>query len=168
MSEADKAMIEKRSQLLARVALTRGLHVDVHPFSDSPDTGIDFIGTIRPNPEDKVQGFLPFAVLVWGTAKELATEEEATKYARSQKKMHLQKTEFFMPVIVLLFSMQQDKAYCAWLVKPSKDSTKLVHLKDLDFTLFDRKELNSTVSSIKEWYERMTPTIVGQPHRQTA
>ena len=81
MSEADKAMIEKRSELLARVALTRGLNVDVHPFADSPDTGIDLICTIRPDPDDEVHGFLPFAVIVWGTAKELATEDEATKSA---------------------------------------------------------------------------------------
>ena len=66
-----------------------------------------------------------------------------------------------MPVIVLLFSMQQDKAYFAWLVKPCKDPNKLLHLKELDFTLFDRKELDSMVSSIKKWYERMSTTIVG-------
>src|SRR5712692_9048160 len=161
MSEADKAdMIGKRSELLARVVLTRRLNIDVHPFSDSPDAGIDLICTIRPDPDDKVQGFFPFAVIVWGTAKELTTEDEATKYARSRKKMHKHKAEFFMPVIVLLFSMQKDEGYFSWLVKPSKESNKLLHLRELDFTLFDSRQLDRMVNSIKKWYQRMTTTIV--------
>jgi hypothetical protein len=161
MSEGDKVdMIQKRSELLATVVLTRRLNIDVHPFSDPVDPGINVICTIRPDPDDKVQGFFPFAVIVWGTAKELTTEHEATRYARSRKRMHTDKAEFFMPVIVLLFSMQKDEGFFSWLVKPVKDSNKLLHLGELDFTLFDSRQLDRMVDRIKKWYERMTAAIV--------
>jgi hypothetical protein len=162
MNKIDKVdIIANRSRLLAKVVLTRRLNVDVHPFSDANDNGIDLICTIRPDPEDMVQGFLPFATVVWGTAKELMTTDEATSYARFRRKSHdLDDGEFFMPVIVLLFSMQKDEAYFSWLVKPYKDSNKLMRVKDLSFTHFDRRELDKMVSNIKKWYQRLTTTLL--------
>jgi hypothetical protein len=161
MSETDAAeMIGRRSELLARVVLTRRLNIDVHPFSDTADAGIDLICTIRPDPDDEVHGFLPFGVIVWGTAKELATADKATKYARSRRKARSPKTQYYMPVIVLLFSMQKDESYFSWLVKPGQDSNKLLDLTELDFTLFDNRQFDKMVNTIKKWYRRLTTTIV--------
>jgi hypothetical protein len=151
-------MIGRRSELLATVVLTRRLNIDVHSFGTSDDSP-DLICTIRPDPEEKIHGFLPFGVFVWGTAKELASEEEATRFARSRQ-AKIRKDTFLMPVIVLLFSMKKDEAYFAWLVEPCKDSAKLMHLTDLDFTLFDGKQLDRMISRIKKWFQRMQTTIL--------
>jgi hypothetical protein len=151
-------MIGKRSELLANVVLTRRLNIDVHSFGTN-DEGPDLICTIRPDPEEKVHGFLPFGVFVWGTSKELASEQEATRFARSQR-AKIRKEAFLMPVIVLLFSMKKDEAYFAWLVEPCKDSARLTHLTDLDFALFDGKQLDRMVFRIKKWYQRMQSTIL--------
>jgi hypothetical protein len=151
-------MIGKRSELLANVVLTRRLNIDVHTFGTDHDSP-DLICTIHADPEEKVHGFLPFGVFVWGTAKELASEQEATRFARSQR-AKIRKEAFLMPVIVLLFSMRKDEAYFAWLVEPCKDSPKLMHLTDLDFTPFDGKQLDRMISRIKKWYQRMQTTIL--------
>jgi len=72
------ALIAQRSALLATVVLTRRLNIDVHPFGTAGDVGIDLIATIRPDADEELQGFLPFAVVVWGTSKELHNANEAT------------------------------------------------------------------------------------------
>jgi hypothetical protein len=159
MSDTTKAaMIGRRSELLATVALTRRLNVDVHPFG-AKDEGIDLICTIRPETGEKLHGFLPFGAFVWGTAEELDTEDAATRYARLRKK-EFNKELFFMPVVVLLFSMVKDEGYVAWLVKPGKDSDKLFRCKDLAFRPFDVRRLDKVVNSIKRWYQRLETTIV--------
>ena len=159
MSETDTLnMVGRRSELLANVVLTRRLNINVHSFGKSDDAP-DLICTIHPDPEEKIRGFLPFGVFVWGTAKELASEQEATRFARSQR-AKIRKEAFLIPVIVLLFSMKKDEAYFAWLVEPCKDSTKLMHSTDLDFTLFDGKQLDRMISRIKKWYQRMQTTVL--------
>lgn len=159
MSETDTLnMIERRSELLATVVLTRRLNIDVHPFGTQDDSP-DLICTIRPDPEEEVHGFLPFGVFVWGTSKELANEQEANRFARSQRaKIH--KEPFLMPVIILLFSMKKDEAYFAWLVEPCEDSAKLMRLPEPQFAAFDGKQLDRMISRIKKWYERVQATII--------
>lgn len=110
MSQSSEAsMIGRRSELLAKVLLTRRLR----------EEGIDLICTIRLGPGDKLQGFLPFGVMVKGTARKLDTEQEATSFAHHHRKT-FSADKFFMPVIVLLVSMQKDEAYFSWLVRPEK------------------------------------------------
>src|SRR5438105_4159880 len=98
MSETDTLdMIGRRSELLANVVLTRRLNIDVHSFG-TKDDGPDLLCTIRPDPEEEIHGFLPFGVFVWGTSKELASVQEATRFARSQR-AKIRKEVFVMPVI---------------------------------------------------------------------
>jgi hypothetical protein len=164
MSETAAAqMIERRSELLARVALTRRLNIDVHPFSDATDAEIDLICTMRPEPDDEGPSFCPFGVVVWGTAKELPTADKATRYGRTRGKTRSPKTQYLMPVIVLLFSMQKDEAYFSWLVKPDNDSYKLWDMAELDFALFDNRQFDKTVNAIKKWYRRLTAALIADP-----
>jgi hypothetical protein len=148
----ENQMIHRRSEMLARVALTRRLNVDVHPFEDPTDHALDLICTIR---DERVQGFLPFGVVVWGTATEIKNADEATAFARQHKKLNPDAT-FLMPVIILLFSMQNDEAYFAWFVEPSKDRTKLLTVNKPTFKAFDSRELDRMLNRITKWYNRMT------------
>ncbi len=75
---------------------------------------------------------------------------------------------FLLPVIVLLFSMKKDEAYFAWLVEPCNGSAKLMHLAELDFTLFDAKQLDRMIAKIKKWYERLQTTILADPDETDA
>jgi hypothetical protein len=159
MSETAEAnLIKRRSELLATVVLTRRLNIDVHPFGGNTQ-GINLICTIRPERGEKVHGFFPFGVIVWGTTEELDTEEEATKYARSHKK-EFDDELFFMPVIILLFSMIRDEGYASWLVKPGKNSDKLIRCQEMDFKKFDIRQLDKVVNSMKKWYLRLGTSMV--------
>jgi hypothetical protein len=148
--------VGRRAELLARVALTRRLNVDVLPFDEKRDAGIDFIGVIR---NDEVKGFLPFAVVVWGTAKQLDSEREANLFGR-QKPSITKRGQFFMPVVALLFSMHQDEAFYAWLVEPSKDTTKLLNAEVPTFKTFDGREFDKMISRIVKWYHRLQERVV--------
>jgi hypothetical protein len=162
MSEGNKSqMVGRRSELLAQVALTASLDIDVHPFDVGGKNNIDLVCTIRPEVERGPQGFMPFGVLLSGTAKELKTGEDATKFAKSHWKLDPQKRVVYsIPVIALLFSMVNDAGYFAWVAEPEKESEHLLHRTDLDFSTFDKKQLDRLIIQIKKWYLKVYDTIV--------
>ena len=153
-------LVTRRSKLLAKVALTRRLNVDVHSF-DPAEGGPDLICTIRPDPNEELNGFLPFGVFVWGTSNELASEQDAAKFARTRPAKFRKDTfTFLIPVIVLVFSMKKDEAFFAWVMEPCEDEPRLSHRSSLEFALFDGKQLDILIRRIKGWYERMQSTIL--------
>jgi hypothetical protein len=149
-------MVGRRSELLARVALTRRLNIDVFGFDMGGEMGIDLLCSIRAR---TVPGFLPFGVLVWGTSDPLDTSEELAKHIRGRGKKLDKRTRYFFPVIVLLFSMHNDKEFYAWLVEPCENSTHLVDVVDLDFKPFDTRQLDRVIRRITNWYNRLAADI---------
>lgn len=148
-------IIGERAELLARVALTRRMNVAIHSFGDQGDGALDLICTIR---EDEVKGFLPFGVMVWGTAKELNHGGDVSSITRLKLKDH--DTRYFLPVIILVFSMQNDAAYFSWLVQPDPSSEgKLRHFTKPIFRPFTAKQLDIVVKSIVDWYAKKTEEI---------
>ncbi len=155
MSQANQ-MVGHRSELLARVALTRRLNIDVFDLDMGGEMGLDLVCSIR---DPAVPGFLPFGVLVWGTSDPLDTSEELAKHVRGRRKRLDKRTRYFIPVIVLLFSMHNDKEFYAWLVEPCENSTHLVDVADLDFKPFDTKQLDRVVRRITNWYKCLAADI---------
>jgi hypothetical protein len=78
-----KQMVGHRSELLARVALTRRLNIDVFNMDIGGEMGIDLLCSIR---DPALPGFLPFGVLVWGTSNPLDTSEDLAKQVRARRK----------------------------------------------------------------------------------
>jgi hypothetical protein len=152
----ENQMVGHRSELLARVALTRRLNIDVFDLDTGGEMGIDLLCSIR---APTVPGFLPFGVLVWGTPDPLDTSEELAKHVRGRRKKLDKRTRYFIPVIVLLFSMHNDKEFYAWLVEPCENSTHLVDVADLDFKPFDTKQLDRVIRRITNWYKRLAADI---------
>jgi hypothetical protein len=155
MSSASQ-MVGHRSELLARVALTRRLNIDVFNMDVGGEMGIDLLCSIR---DPTVPGFLPFGVLVWGTSNSLDTSEDLAKHVRGRRKKFDKRTRYFIPVIVLLFSMHNDREFYAWLVEPREGSTHLVDVADLDFKPFDTKQLDRVNRRITNWYKRLAADI---------
>ena len=164
--QVEHELISERAELLAKVFLTRRLNVQVHPFGEKgrPDQGVDFIGTIR---HDSVKGFLSFAVTVWGTAKELNDEAEATAFARPRWKQVAQAT-FFMPAVVLLFSMHKDEGYFSWVAEPSKQSNRLLRVAEPDFKTFNAQQLDRMINRIAKWYARLRKFLVAEAGEATS
>jgi hypothetical protein len=149
-------MVGHRSELLAKVALTRRLNIDVFDFDMGGEMRIDLLCSIR---DASIPGFLPFGVLVWGTSDPLETSEELAKHVRGRRKKPDKRTRYFFPVIVLLFSMHNDEAFYAWLVEPCENSTRLVDVADLDFKPFDTKQLDRVTRRITNWYKHLAADI---------
>jgi len=151
----EQAMIGERAELLAKVALTRRMNITVHPFADHRDRDLDLLCTIH---ENKVKGFLPFGVLVWGTSKELAQGGDVSSIAR--QKLKDQDTRYFLPVIILVFSMHNDAAFFSWLVQPDPLSEgKLRQFTRPIFRPFTTKHLDVIVKNVVEWYARRTSDV---------
>jgi hypothetical protein len=155
MSQANQ-MVGHRSELLARVALTRRLNIDVFNIDMGGEMGIDMLCSIR---DPTFPGFLPFGVLVWGTSNPLDTSEDLAKHVRGRRKKLDKRTQYYIPVIVLLFSMHNDREFYAWLVEPCGDSTQLVDVADLDFKPFDTKQLDRVIRRITKWYKLLAADI---------
>jgi hypothetical protein len=149
-------MVGHRAELLARVALTRRMNIDVFELDTGGEMGIDLLCSIR---DPTVPGFLQFGALVWGTSDPLDTSEELAKHVRGRRKKLDKRTRYFIPVIVLLFSMHNDKEFYAWFVEPCENSTQLVDVADLDFKPFDTKQLDRLIRRIKNWYKRLAADI---------
>jgi hypothetical protein len=149
-------MVGHRSELLARVALTRRLNIDVFNMDTGGEMGIDLLCSIR---DPTLPGFLPFGVLVWGTSNPLDTSEDLAKHVRGRRKKLDKRPRYFIPVIVLLFSMHNDREFYAWLVEPRDDSTHLVDVAELDFKPFDTKQLDRVIRRITNWYKRLAADI---------
>lgn len=155
-------VIAERTELLARVFLTRREDVQVLPFGADDLT---FFASIYSHKATEVKGFCGFGVMVWGTEKELGDDEEATKYM-ARKWKHLQKDAkgtifYYIPVIILLFSMVNDTGYYAWLFEPSEEDgqPKLLQQMELRAEKFDKRKLDQVVERVLNWYERFSQMI---------
>ncbi len=149
-------LIERRSHALAEVMLTRRLDIEVR---DLALESLDFLGVIHSELDEPMQRqFLHFGIIVRGTDRLLENEVEATEFARGlQKQTNRLKNEstWFMPVILLLFSMQNDEGYFAWMVEPDKESMKLLQRRQPECVAFDKKQLDRMVSRIEKYYARL-------------
>jgi len=155
MNEATEG-IGVRAELLAKLHLTRRLNVDVHPFDEGGKAALDFVCTIR---SKDVRGFLPFGVIVWGTAKGLPTEDEATAFVR----LRLRNTErpmYCMPVIALAFSMDNDEGYFGWIVEPCKETGKLLTVSRVRCKQFNAKQLDRITKRITGWYRTTQNNLI--------
>jgi hypothetical protein len=132
------------------------LNIDVFDMDMTGETGIDLLCSIR---DPILPGFLTFGVLVWGTSNPLDTSEDLAKHVRGRRKKLAERTGYFIPVIVLLFSMHNDREFYAWLVEPREDSTHLVDVADLDFKPFDTKQLDKVIRRITNWYKHLAADI---------
>ena len=110
--------------------------------------------------------------MVWGTEKELADDEEATKYlARRWKQLQKDaksRTFYYLPVIILLFSMVNDTGYYAWLFEPSVENgqPKLLQHTELWAEKFVKRKLDLVVERILSWYDRFSQ-MISVPYRDS-
>jgi hypothetical protein len=165
MHPADNAFIAHRTEALARVFLTRRQDITVLSFEERH---LDLFASIEPRPADPVRGFMGFGVIRWGTDRVLPTEAAATQYAntrwRAETKKEKERTVYFLPVLLLLFSMEDDQGYYAWVTEPCVGEgdgfPKLKVVEQLDCTGLERGSLDDIVSRVKEWYTHLAPALL--------
>src|SRR5262245_49641269 len=113
--------VNHRVNLLAKVFLTRLPTIQVNRL----DVGHVQLLAIDLPDEKKDDTVRSFGIILWGTAKPLATEEDATKDANSHwRRRHNRASKvppFSFPVLALVSSVENDLGYYAWAWEPSVD-----------------------------------------------
>lgn len=151
MSKVADSFIEQRSKILAMVQFTS--RPDLH-VSDSPeDSGLDLL----------VQTVFAldylglFGVALKGTIQSIRDAKEATQILGTmyREKSSDPSLRYPFPVVVLLFSMQDDSGYYAWLVEPvgvREGEPKLKLHGSPNCEPFNRTSLTYLIARVNDWY----------------
>ena len=160
-----------RTEALARVFLTRRADVEVAPFGSGIESGIDLYVRIIPSKEGDPGGLFGFGVQLRGTGISLPDEAAANRYGRHLRpgKIHGREREFqqyYFPVLVLLFTMDEDRGYYAWVTEPilAADECK-PHLRratKLEFSRIQRDTIDDIVERVRGWYKELAAEIFDQ------
>lgn len=151
-------MIMHRAEALALVALTRNRFVT--PIR--ADVGdLDFLALVQG--KEEFAELRVFGVVVKATTK-LGSLASANRYgARYNADHKITSTKYLFPTIALLFSMEDEKGYFAWVTEPEieKRSTvpKLKQHDSLQFHEFDGPALDLIADSVSYWYTVATKTL---------
>ncbi len=116
MTQSMVQYVGKRTKILASAFLTRqpGIFVETVEFPH-----IDLLVQLGPSAADSKQAVRILGVVLGGTAQELRTEEQATRFANTKWRHRPDhKVSYFMPIVNLLFSMEDDQGYYAWSCQP--------------------------------------------------
>jgi hypothetical protein len=157
MSKATNSFIEQRARILAMVQLTT--RTDLHVDDLAEDSGFDLL--VRIAPEGEARQFIKaFGVELKGTIRPVRDTEDAARHLRggSSKKRGSPLPKYSFPVLVLLFSMQDDRGYYAWRAEPAIARTTEPRLRiheTLLFSNFDRVAVGEIVARVDEWYDKL-------------
>ena len=156
MSLNDALLVERRSQLLARVHLSRREDLLFADVAD--DIGLDLIVRIN-----SARSFVQciFGVIIKGTSHELSDTKAASNHIRNRVRQRDKTNDpypmFPFPVVFFLFSMKDDRGYYAWSTEPmasSKHTPQLRYHERPECDYLDEAAIESMVDRITGWYER--------------
>lgn len=155
--QSPSSFIEHRTRALATVALTRSQQVQLLEFQNSPDQdGIDYFLQVFPEGQKHVPILRGIGVAIKGTAKPLDTREQATSFVQKEwwGAGLTPPPKFSFPVILLVFSMKNDKGYYAWFVKPDVEHGRigLVQHDRVECHELNKDSLDELVSDANKWY----------------
>src|SRR3954447_15062665 len=155
MPTTTEAFITKRANMLANVFLTRKPTIQVNRLD------VGHVQLLVTDLQDETKSVRSFGVILWGTGKKLANEEDATKYANSHWRGETDAAHnlprFFMPILVLVFSVEEDLGYYAWAWEPSLDSPShsitLGKPESLTCTKIHSHSLDKILSKVGAWHD---------------
>src|SRR5947209_19865728 len=109
--------VGQRAELLARLVLTRRKDVRVFPLGDESDVGLDFIAHTT-TPISGLPANPYFGVQVKGTANALDDERTANRLANQFVRDVPAKAFILAPIVLMVFSMEDDRGYWGWVMEP--------------------------------------------------
>lgn len=153
-------MLRHRTEALALVTLTRV--PEVIPTKVSFEH-LDFLCVIKSDDDEEMKKVQLLGVNVKGTAR-LGSEERATSWGSKAMKLEgIGERVYYFPVIVLLFSMEDDKGYYAWQVEPATrdDDSPILHQNaSFEFREFTVAALKTIIRKVRMWYKEVGYEIV--------
>ncbi|MFI5459600.1 MAG: hypothetical protein ACHRXM_29600 [Isosphaerales bacterium] len=166
MSIAAESFIEQRARILAMVQLTSrdDLRVsDLQVIGDFPGhEEFDLIVRLLSGTE---RGQKYFGVKLKGTNEVLSSAQDATRYLSSidDEDAKLPPSKSGFPLILVVFSMQNDKGFYCWRIEPVIDKEHQPRLKmhnDFVCRPFGRAALGQIVETVNHWYDEFFAMLV--------
>jgi len=145
--------IEKRTKALATVALTRRRDLELIWLNED-EAGLDLLVKVARDDVPGQHHFIKsFGVILKGTANSPTRAAEATDQL-NELMPYQERKRFSMPVIVLFFSMEQDRGYYSWYCEPrvEADGPKLSFPDRLECHVMDDRRLEKVVDAVDRWY----------------
>jgi hypothetical protein len=155
--------VGRRAELLARLVLTRRKGVTVIDTDATGDLGLDMIVQIA-EPVAK-SGVAPvFGVRVKGTLADLPDDASADKYVASHWREWRPPQAFLFPVVFLLFSMDGDKGYFGWVMRPdiTDDTPTLTRANVPAMASIKHSALDVVLGRVYKWYGAMSKTVLAE------
>ncbi len=152
--------VKHRTQLLAEVWLTRNNNVKVVPFD--LDTGFQLLAKVIP--KDLSKTYL-FGVLLEGTTSPLPSEEDATRYLSGRDRIPKRAEVFNFPVLVIVCSMENDKAYYTWQSEPIITGGGIPGLetpRSFAGKRLDTSALKMIIERVSRWHEGLYSLLLDQ------
>ncbi|MCI0682467.1 MAG: hypothetical protein L0Y71_10205 [Gemmataceae bacterium] len=151
----------KRAETLTQLVLTRRRDVNLVFVGTHQQLGFDFLATVG-QPIGK--GILPtFGVEVRATPDPLDDQSVAVKFLTQNWKHRHSKGFPLCPIVVFLFSVENDQGYWSWLMEPSvsKDGRPtLDRVSEFDLKKITGKSIDGLIHRVEEWYQAVVETIV--------
>lgn len=144
-----KRLIAERAQSLALVLLTRREDLDI--AESRADVGFDLLVTLRPGPKPGVR---QFGVELWGRWPRLAADQ-ATKVLQPRLQKLLRHAPFPYPVVVFVFTMEDDRGWYAWSAEPSvtDQGAELIQHGEPSCHPLDAQALDEIIDAVDRWYD---------------
>ena len=149
--------VAQRAALLAQVVLTRRKDIHVLALGEKADVGIDFIAHIM-TPITGMPVNPYFGVQVKGTASPLDEVKSANRIANNAVREMTSRAFLFAPLVLMLFSMEEDRGYWGWLMKPQvngPNSPSLHRVTRMEMTEISNDSLDDLFSTVISWFEAL-------------
>ena len=156
MSESIKKFIAQRAELLATLFLTRREEVEIVRLGDKSDELFDFYINVKAA-EGKGNTFGRIGVKTYGVSPAIADAAAAKKLVHKRIEDPQAMPRIPIPVVVMLFSMENDEGYYGWLKEPQVQGEHplLVIPQTVDMKPLDTKAVNEIVDRSLEWSTRL-------------
>ena len=157
-----QALLEKRTELLATLFLTR--HPAVVTRVELDD--IDLIVHLFPDKEDPASTVPVFGVILKGTANSIEDEGQAGRHL-SHFWTKRKARRYFMPILVMLYSMNNDQGYYAWAFEPwvnlAETLPRLTKHPKLEFAKANHNASDEITEQVRAWYDALSSIIFNSP-----
>ncbi|HKI21065.1 MAG TPA: hypothetical protein VKA15_24445 [Isosphaeraceae bacterium] len=161
MSIATNSFIEERARILAMVQLSSRRDLQViggFPGHEEFDLMVRLLSGAE-------RGQRYFGVKLKGTTEVLSSAKDATRYLNSidDKDTKLPPSKSGFPLILAVFSMQNDRGFYSWRIEPVIDEEHLPRVKihnDFVCRPFGRAALGQIVETVNHWYDKFFAMLV--------
>ena len=159
--ELDMAkFVDRRTKALATVFLTSQARIQertdedfVRVFEVDAALGVDLMARVGTTASVQV---VMFGLVLKGTIEPLPTTESATIFLNQQESRTQRSQVFPFPVIALLYSMDGDRGYFAWVNEPIlvEENIRMVVRQKIEcHPASGRQSLEEIVSRVRWWFE---------------